>query len=128
MKYKLQAFFSGRNGMDDLGKVILWPEIILMLVSSFVPNDIVRSVLYYLSVAALIYGYWRVFSRKLDKRQAENAKYVSWRNNLKLRFRQRKTHKFYCCPKCRQQLRVPRGKGKISITCRNCGEKFIKRT
>ena len=128
MKYKIMAFFSGRNGMDDLAKIIFWPSLVLMLVSSFVGVQWLGQLLYWLSFAMLIYSYFRMFSRNLAKRQAENAKYVSWRSFQKSRFQQRKTHRFYTCPKCRAHLRVHRGKGKISITCRTCGEKFIKKT
>lgn len=124
MKYKIAAFFEGRNGLDDLSKVLIWPCLILMLISSFIPLDWLRSVLYFLSLAGIIYAYFRVFSKNLAKRQAENNAYVSWKNRLK----QCRTHKFYRCPQCRTWLRVPRGKGKISITCRACGEKFIKKT
>ena len=128
MKYKLAAFFAGRNGFDDLTKIIMWPSLILMLLSSFIPVQWLKTVLYWLSFAGVIYAYYRAFSRKLDKRQAENNAYVTWRNQLKQRWTQRKTHKFYRCPKCKTVLRVPKGKGKISITCRGCGEKFIRNT
>lgn len=128
MKYKIAAFFAGRNGLDDLSKVIMWPSLIIMILSSFIPIAWLSTVVKWLSLAGVIYAYYRVFSKKLDKRQAENNAYLSWRNQLKQRWTQRKTHKFYRCPKCKTTLRVPKGKGKVSITCRSCGEKFIRQT
>ena len=128
MKYKIAAFFSGRNGVDELSKVILWPSLIVMVLSGFIPVAWLSAALYGVAFAGVIYSYYRVLSKKLDKRQAENNAYLSWRNQWKQRWTQRKTHKFYRCPKCKTVLRVPRGKGKISITCRTCGEKFIKHT
>lgn len=126
MKYKLQAFFASRNGLDDLAKVILWSSLIVMLLSSFIGVSWLRVIVYYVSLAALCYSYFRVFSRRSDKLAAQNARYVTWRRYRKMRFQQRKTHRFYRCPKCRQVLRVPKGSGKIKITCTGCGEQFIK--
>ncbi len=128
MKYKLQAFFAGRNGFDQLGRVILWPSLALMLLSSFIGVDWLRTLVYYLAFIAVCYAYVRAFSRNLSKCQAQNQKYLNWKAQTRLRFQQRKAYKFYHCPKCRQILRVPRGKGKIKITCRSCGADFIKKT
>lgn len=128
MKYKIAAFFANRNGMDDLSKVMIWGSLIILLISQFIPVAWLSSAIYALSLAVIIYAYVRVFSKKLDKRHAENNAYLSWVNQLKQRWQQRKTHKFYRCPKCKTVLRVPKGKGKINITCRSCGEKFIKKT
>ena len=128
MKQKLLSFFSGRNGMDALSSTLSWGSIILMLISGFIQVDMLRATLYYLSLMGLIYAYYRVFSRNLSKRQAENYAFLSRKNQWKQCWQQRKTHRFFRCPKCKTVLRVPRGKGKISITCSSCGEKFIKKT
>lgn len=128
MKYKIAAFFANRNGMDDLARVILWTSLIVMLVAGFIPVAWLSSVVSTVAWAGVIYAYMRVFSKKLEQRRTENNAYLSWRNQLKQRWQQRKTHKFYRCPKCKTVLRVPKGKGKLSITCRSCGEKFIKKT
>lgn len=124
MKYKLRAFFSGRNGVDDLGKTLLWGALIIMILSGLLGITFLNSV----ALVLLCYVYIRAFSRNLEKCQRQNAAYLSWRNFQKLRVQQRKTHKFYRCPQCRQPLRVPKGKGRISITCRNCGTCFEKKT
>lgn len=128
VKEKIRAFFSGRNGADSLANTCMWGAVILILVSGFVGIDWLRSLLGTVAWSGLIYGYFRVLSKNVYKRQSENAAFMAWKGQLKQRWTQRKTHKFYRCPKCRTVLRVPKGKGKISITCRSCGEKFIKTT
>ena len=128
MKEKNRNFFAGRNGLDSLSNTLIWSSLIVMLFSSFISFDCPRAILNYLSWAGIIYAYFRVFSKNLSKRQAENWAFESWKNQMKQRWQQRKTHKFYRCPKCKTTLRVPKGKGKINITCRSCGEKFIKMT
>ena len=124
MKYKLRAFLSGRNGIDDLGRTLLWGALVIMVLSSLLGITF----LYSMSLVLFCYVYIRAFSRNLEKCRRQNAKYLSWRDFRRLRFQQRKTYKFYRCPKCKQQLRVPKGKGRLSITCRNCGEHFEKKT
>ena len=124
MKYKLRAFFSGRNGIDELGRALLWGGLVIMVLSSLLGITF----LYSMSLVLFCYVYIRAFSRNLEKCRQQNEKYLSWRDFRRLRFQQRKTHKFYRCPKCKQPLRVPKGKGRISITCRNCGEHFEKKT
>lgn len=124
MKNKLLGFFSGRNGFDELGRVLLWASLIGMLLGLLFGV----SALVFLALIVLCYGCIRAFSRKADKYQAQNQQFIAWKRRCAQRFRERKTHKYFRCPKCRQYLRVPRGKGKISITCRSCGEKFIKKT
>lgn len=128
MKYKLKAFFSGRNGFDALSLTVLWASVILLIGSSFISIPWLYYVLYFIALAGFIYAYFRAMSRNLEKSQAENARLVNSVNLVKQRWKQRKTHKFYKCPKCRTVLRVPKGKGKIHITCRCCGERFIKKT
>lgn len=128
LKEKIRAFFAYRNGFDSLATTSIWTAVIVMLISAFIPVQWLRSLLNLASWALIIYGYFRVFSKNVYKRRAENMKFFTWKNTCKQRWKQRKTHKFYRCPKCRTTLRVPKGKGKISITCRSCGEKFIRNT
>ena len=128
MKYKLKAFFSGRNGFDALSMTILWSSVILAVASSFISIPWLYYALYFISLGGLVYAYFRAMSRNLEKRRAENAVLVNKISLIKRKWKERKTHRFYKCPKCRTVLRVPRGKGKINITCRCCGERFIKKT
>ena len=113
--------------MDELGKCTLWTSVIFVLLSYFLPDGL-NSVVYALALALLIFSYFRMLSKNLEKRWAENNAYLTKKNSIRLRWQQRKTHKFYRCPNCKATLRVPKGKGKISITCRSCGERFVKKT
>ena len=83
----------------------------------------------------LIWMYYRMFSKNIRKRCEEERMYMDTKEKV-VRFckgdksviSDSKTHKIYRCPHCRQKIRVPRGKGKIEITCPSCRSKFIKRT
>jgi len=83
-----------------------------------------------LMVAAL----YRALSRNIPKRRSENAKFLAIFAPVLRWFRLRKAiikdkdHRYFKCPNCHQQLRAPRGKGKISVTCRNCGVSFEEKT
>ncbi|MFR6495256.1 MAG: hypothetical protein ACLUOF_01610, partial [Ruminococcus sp.] len=81
--------------------------------------------------AVLIYSYFRIFSRNIARRQAENQKFLEITAPVRSLFGKKsadKTHRIFSCPKCGQKMRVPMGKGKIEITCPNCRNKFIKRS
>lgn len=130
-KRKFEDFMRGRNGVDDLGQFLTVTSVILFLISALVKSFMLSL----LACAMLIYAYFRVFSKKLPVRQDENRRYLSEKEHLrfklqtkKLHFSMRKTHKYFKCKKCRKKLRVPRGKGKIEVTCPHCGEKFITKT
>ena len=102
----LRRFMIGRYGTDPLNFFLVGIYMVLFLV------------------------FFRMFSRNLAKRRAENAKFMRkmdplvrwWR--LRRTIRRDKEHSYFKCPSCGQQLRVPRGKGKITVTCRGCGASF----
>ena len=130
MRSWFQRFMSGRYGFDQLGGFLCIVSFILVIVGAWV-----STVLYWLGLILLIYSYFRVLSRNRSKRYAENLKYltlqnkvVDWANRHILRFKQRKQYRYFRCPRCRQTVRVPRGRGQINIRCPKCGEQFRKRT
>lgn len=125
---KIRKFFYGRNGFDDLAKLSLILSIVVFLIYGFWPRGIVKVILSFLYLALLVYAYFRILSKKVYKRVQENRKYLGAVKMTKTRWQQRKTHKFYRCPKCKTWLRVPKGRGKIEITCVKCATKFEKRT
>lgn len=125
---KIRSFFYGRNGFDDLAKASIIVSIIVLLICGFCPKGVVKTLLYILSYAILGYAYFRIFSKNIYKRVSENKRYQNAINMCKVRWQQRKTHRFYRCPKCKTWLRVPRGRGKITITCVKCSTKFDKKT
>ena len=125
--YRLSAgfrrFMVGRYGTDKLGLAMLGAALAMSLLGSFIPVAAVK-----LAMTAAYYGlmFWalfRMFSRNTYARYEENRKFLRFFDQLKDR-----DHRYFCCPKCRQTVRVPRGKGKIAITCPKCREKFIKKT
>lgn len=127
---KIQKFFYGRNGFDDLAKLFLILSVIVFLVYGFWPKDqwFIKLMLSLISYLLMIYAYFRIFSKKIYKRVQENKKYLGFVSINKAKWKHRKTHKFYRCPKCKTWLRVPRGKGKITITCVKCATKIDKKT
>lgn len=128
MKQKLLAFFYGRNGMDTLAKAVIFSSLAIMLISGFIPIGWLQYTLYFLSMAGMFYGYYRIFSRDLGKRQKENYSFREFFKIMKLSWRDRKTYRYYRCPECHAWMRVPNGRGDITITCRVCKFKFNKTT
>ena len=125
---KIRRFFYGRNGFDELAKHTLIASIVVCLIGAFIPLSLVGLTLSLLSWALMIYAYYRILSKNIYKRVEENKRYVASINMTKTRWQQRKTHRFYRCPKCKTWLRVPKGRGKITITCVKCATKFDKRS
>lgn len=131
MKEKVQRFMLGRYGFDELSKMYLAVTIALMVISMFSGS----SLLYILALALMVYCYYRAFSKNISKRQQENQKFCNFRyqqivkwNNFKNRQAQKKIYRFYKCPQCKQRVRVPKGRGKICITCPKCKAEFIKKS
>lgn len=134
----LSRFMYGRNGTDQLNLALL-----VLYVAICVP----RAVTLALTNSALVRLFWdtlllamgvvlffRMFSRNLPKRQAENQRFLAWWYPIKNRVsgaKQRrldKEHKYFTCQNCKTICRVPAGKGKIEITCPKCGCKIIGRS
>ncbi len=119
---KLRRFMTGRYGTDKLNTAILTAGLIVCLVGVFVKGPV--SLLFtVVSYGLMIWALCRTFSRNTYKRYQENRKYLMLVDRLKDR-----QHRYFTCPKCRQTVRVPRGKGKLAITCPRCKERFIKKT
>ena len=119
----LVRFMYGRNGADQLSLATLLLSIVLDAANMFVKNDTVYLVLGALSGALVVWMIFRMFSKKLAKRRAENAKFLQlfwWPLKRKFTAAKDREHKYFTCPNCRTVCRVPRGKGKIVITCPKC--------
>ena len=137
MRDKFNKFMQGRYGVDELSRFTMGVALALIILTMFVNivNRSVGSVLDFLGIAAIVYAYFRIFSRNIQQSYAENQKYLQMTSKLRLRFnkeknlmKQRKTHHIYACPGCGQKIRIPRGKGKIEIECPKCHTKFVKRS
>lgn len=131
MQDKIRRFMIGRYGVDQLSKFMLWIAIIAMLISVFFRNGIIEL----LPFLILTICYFRIFSRNVNQRYNENQKFLTFQNRFfgnfqkfnNRRMRNKKYH-VYVCPTCKQKIRVPKGKGKICITCPKCHAEFIRRS
>ena len=119
----LRNFMAGRYGTDRLNMVILCAGLVASLLSVWISTAPLNLIFWALSYGLMIWAIWRTMSRNTYKRYQENRKFLQFFDRLKDR-----EHRYFDCPKCRQMVRVPRGKGKIAITCHRCREKFVKKT
>ena len=131
----LARVMAGRNGTDRLGRALNIAALALLVLSLFLGGSGVGSLFWALALACLAWGAFRSFSRNIAGRQRENAAYMELTRGLrerfrgaKDRFRQRRDYRFFRCPSCKTWLRVPKGKGRLNITCRQCGERFTRKT
>lgn len=122
----LYKFMYGRNGTDQFSSFLLILSFVVLIPSLFIKNNI-RLIFILLFWIIVIYNYFRIFSKNIYSRQKENNWYISKTNYIKTRISQRKTYKFFDCPKCKTHLRVPKGVGEITITCKKCGYQFDKK-
>ncbi len=129
MNDNLRHFMYGRYGVDSLGRFLIGVMFVLIVLSFFIRGWIPQVLIW----ALLFYSYFRMFSRNIPKRYAENQKYLSVSGSVRKFFRIRKkrfddrgTYRHFTCPKCGQDLRVPKGKGKVRITCPKCRTSFEK--
>lgn len=119
-------FMYGRNGVDALSNFLIRISLIFLIPSLFTKNY-VRLIFYILFWVTVFYAYFRIFSKNIYKRQQENNWFINKTNYYKMRISQRKQYKFFDCPKCHTHLRVPKGAGNITITCKKCGYEFDKK-
>lgn len=140
---KYRNFMAHRNGPDQLSRDVLVLALVLIIISVFLQGG-ARTTLLVLGLVAAGYSYFRMFSSKVDERSRENVAYIQKRSQVlgkagspfskakaagaKAASRAKdKDHRYFSCPKCGQQVRVPKGAGKIRVTCPKCGEKFERK-
>ena len=123
LQYSLTRFMTGRYGMDKLNIAILVLSLLVSILSSLTRSSVICLLFAILSYGLMIWAIFRCFSRNTYRRYQENSRYLLLCTRLKDR-----RHRYYRCPKCHQMTRVPRGKGKISISCPRCGEKFVRKS
>ena len=130
MRDWFRRLMMGRYGVDQLTWVLLVLALALSLCGSIFQIGFLRLLCW----VVLFFCYFRIFSRNIYARQMENQKLMRLWYRLKNKTanrptaQERKTYRVFVCPTCKQKLRVPRGKGKISITCPKCATSFIKKT
>ena len=119
----IQRFMYGRYGHDKFNRVILTAGLVMSLLTLINPVWWLDFVLTLGAYAMLFWSLFRCFSRNHYKRYQENRRFLLTMDRMK-----DKNNRYFDCPKCHQTVRVPRGKGKIAITCPKCREKFVKKT
>lgn len=132
LKYALYRFMNGRYGSDQLNFALLITSILISLIGGIVfeRSMIITGVVYALSFVIL----YRAFSKKIYVRQKENLKFMNLIRPIKVKYNviklnlTQKQFKHVQCPRCHKTLRVPRGRGKIEITCPHCHVAFDKRS
>ncbi len=128
---KIQQFMVGRYGNDRFTLFLLIFSMIFTFLGNFKPIRF----LYFIGLAIIVYALFRTMSKNYEARRKELDWYLAWsqkpRAELKLlgnKLRDNKTHKYFKCKGCRTVLRVPKGRGKIEVTCPKCRAKAIKKT
>ena len=114
---------AGRYGTDRLNMTILITGVVISLIGAFIRIPVLNLLTTFVSYGLMFWAIYRSFSRNTYRRYEENRRFLQFFDALKDR-----DHRYFDCPKCRQRVRVPRGKGKIAISCPKCREKFIRKT
>ena len=127
---RFRNILVGRNGVDALSVALMITGAVVTLILSFVRVRYIGLITYIPYILALL----RIFSTNIEKRRKENEAFLRYITpwvqyvQKKLRQKQDTTHKYYNCPGCNRTLRVPKGRGKIKISCPHCSREFTKRT
>ena len=123
-------FMSGRYGSDQLSFAMVMTAIVMTLIGSLTGVGLLTL----MADALLIVMLFRMFSKDRYRRAHENQVYLEKTAKVRQavteqinRFRNRKKYAYFSCPKCKAKLRVPRGVGNVTITCKTCGTKFDKK-
>ena len=136
MKEKFMRFMQGRNGVDQFARFTMGVALAAIVLTLFTgTRNGIGAFLDLFGMAAIVYTYFRIFSKNISKRYQENQKYLQMTDKLRTRFQkekrmmsQRKDYHIYSCPGCGQKIRIPRGGfKKVEIECPKCHTKFIKR-
>ena len=131
LKYRFSRFMQGRYGVDSLSRFLSVILLAVIVIGMFVRIPLSGLI----SLVLLVILYWRMFSRDIPKRYAENQKFLQLRDkflgnfsNFGSNMSQLKDYHIYKCPRCNQKIRIPRGKGHIMVRCPRCGYEFHKKS
>jgi len=130
IKDSFRSFMVGRYGGDQLSRVQVWTGFAIYIIAIITG----LGVLSYLGLAMYVWAFFRIFSRNVEKRAAENQLYLQKTANVRRnatqaanRFKNRKQYKYFRCPKCRSYLKLPRHVGEVTVTCGKCRHQFRKK-
>ncbi len=132
LSYKYQVFMQGRYGSDELSIFLLAASLVSLLLAR---TGVIFFVIFQLLAwVLLIFALFRTYSRNISKRYEERMKFLKLKNRFMAWYKikreawqNRKTHRYFRCKKCKASIRVPKGVGKIEVTCPKCKFKFIKK-
>ncbi len=135
MREKIARFMQGRYGVDQFSNFLVMFAVVLMVLEMLIRIPVFHFICNIVTLFAIVYAYVRILSKNHSKRYAENEKFMRFYGRFKSSIArkkanmvQRRTHRIYKCPNCKQSIRVPKGKGRIAITCPRCKTEFIKRS
>jgi len=130
IKQALRGFMQGRNGIDPLGRAMVWSGLGLYVIAVILGLEILSAI----SMAIYVWAIFRMFSRNIQKRAEENRRFVQFQRKhitsikqAQTRQKNRKQYKYFKCPKCKAWLRLPRGAGNAKVTCGRCKSNFSYR-
>lgn len=131
MREKFYRFMQGRYGQDQFYRFLVGAAMVCVVLNLFLRKGALTIITWLL----LLYALFRMFSKNHRARYEENQKYLNmsakaryWLGNQKKLMEERKYHHIYTCPKCKQKIRIPKGKGKIMVRCPKCQHEFQKRS
>lgn len=129
IKNAIYRFMYGRYGNDTLNKTLLWGYVVLMLAYMIVflfieENPFVYIAYLFLSWIVVAVIFFRSMSRNIAKRRRENEKFTAFFKLIRNKRRDRKTHVYRKCPVCKATLRLPKAKGKHTVVCPKCRNRF----
>ena len=128
MKERFDQWMQGRNGVDLYSKFLILVALILAILNTLFIHSSIVIIIY---IALVIYAYYRMLSKNVYKRSLENAAFRKKINVIKRFYRQifgKDGYKYFTCPSCKSELRVPKKKGKIKVRCPKCSHETIQRS
>ena len=135
MKNWFYKFMQGRNGVNHFSRFLSTLGMILLIISMFLKQNIFGNFILFFGLACVFYSNFIIFSRNKVQRAKENQDYLLLRRKFlgffskkKNKMKNLKEFKYLKCPNCKTEMKVPRGKGKIKIHCKNCGNDFIEKS
>lgn len=127
--YRFQTFMIGRYGNDELTRLLSITTLVVLVLSIFFFP------LYAVALALMVWSLFRTFSKNIPARMRERDTYLRLKSNMqkkwrlyKRMWRERKTHRYFTCKRCRAVIRIPKGRGTIDVGCPRCGERTTKNT
>lgn len=132
LRERLRRWMAGRySTVDALYRFLSTAAMVLILLAMLLRLPVLDLP----ALGLLGYGWYRLLSRDIARRAAENAAFVRRRQQVidavrrrRVRWAQRRLYLYCRCPGCRQQVRVPRGHGRVAITCPRCHTEFVKKS